>query len=404
MPERLQGIHALLVEDNPGDARLLRELLAEVPAARLLLTHVERLADVLERLRTDTFDVVLLDLTLPDSDGLPTFERVRAAAPRQPIILLTGLDDDEVALKCMQMGAQDYLVKGQVTGQLLVKAVRHAIERKRAEEELRQRDALIADEIKMAQELQKLLLPQRKPVFPTGVAPEQSALRFTNKYLPTTALGGDFFDYLTLAETKAGVFICDVMGHGVHAALVTAMIRTLVEEQSTSQLDPGRFLMELNGRLGVLREPRKPLFVTAFYAVVDAMTGQMGFATAGHPSPLLIRAQTRTAARLRPTAGSTGPALGLFESSHYTTQDDVLEIGDRVVLFTDGLCEITDAQDTLYGEERLLVSAQQRVHEPSPALLEGLIADARRFSGKHDFDDDVCLVCVERAAAVTQTG
>jgi signal transduction histidine kinase len=132
----------LLVEDNPGDAELLRDLLAE-PAAPLAtpemvaaeaaprVVHVERVAAAREVLRTTAVDVVLLDLSLPDARGLDTVARVREAAPQLPIVVLTGLNDEALAVRAVQAGAQDYLVKGAVNGPGVRRALRHAIERQR---------------------------------------------------------------------------------------------------------------------------------------------------------------------------------------------------------------------------------------------------------------------------------
>jgi phosphoserine phosphatase RsbU/P len=141
-----QPIRALLVEDNPGDARLIREMLREARAGHAVvqLTHADRLAAGLEHLAAHPTDVVLLDLSLPDSGGFDTFARTHAAAPDVPIVVLSGLDDEDTAVRAVQAGAQDYLVKGRVDGALLVRAVRYAIERQTlqaARQELeRQRD------------------------------------------------------------------------------------------------------------------------------------------------------------------------------------------------------------------------------------------------------------------------
>jgi PAS domain S-box-containing protein len=129
-------IRVLLVEDNPGDARLLREVVREAEGAHIQLTHVDTLAKALGKLDSDQFDVVMLDLSLPDADGLDTLVRTHARAPSVPIVVLTGLDDEALAIRAVREGAQDYLVKGQVTGQLLVRAMRYATERKRAVEAL----------------------------------------------------------------------------------------------------------------------------------------------------------------------------------------------------------------------------------------------------------------------------
>lgn len=135
------SIKILLIEDNPGDVRLLREMLAEMPGTLFDLECADRLSAGLQRLAAGETDVILLDLSLPDSRGFDTFLRVQAQAPRVPLIVMSGLDDEALALKAVREGAQDYLVKGQFDGLLLLRAIRYAIERKHAEEEIRQRTA-----------------------------------------------------------------------------------------------------------------------------------------------------------------------------------------------------------------------------------------------------------------------
>ncbi|MBI3978709.1 MAG: HAMP domain-containing histidine kinase [Chloroflexi bacterium] len=127
-------ISILLVEDNPGDARLLRETLADVGTAQFDLVHVECLAEAWAALDASRFDVVLLDLLLPDGQGLDAIDRLRVRARDVPIVVLTGIDDETLAVGAVQEGAQDYLVKGHVDSGLLVRAIRYAIERKRSEE------------------------------------------------------------------------------------------------------------------------------------------------------------------------------------------------------------------------------------------------------------------------------
>jgi PAS domain S-box-containing protein len=128
----------LLIEDNPGDARLLREYLSEPAGAPFELEHVSTLRQGLDRLGQGGVELVLLDLSLPDSPMPDTFRRVHTAAPEVPIIVMSGLDDERFAMQTVQEGAQDYLVKAQVEPRLLVHAMRYAIERKRAEEALAQ--------------------------------------------------------------------------------------------------------------------------------------------------------------------------------------------------------------------------------------------------------------------------
>jgi DNA-binding response OmpR family regulator len=133
-----EPIKVLLIEDNPADARLIRELLVEATGVRFHLECADQLSKGLERLAAGGVDVLLLDLSLPDSQGLDTFIRVHTQAPEVPIMVLTGLYDEALAVKAMREGAQDYLVKGQADSNLLLRSMRYAIERHRLAGELEQ--------------------------------------------------------------------------------------------------------------------------------------------------------------------------------------------------------------------------------------------------------------------------
>ncbi len=139
-----QLINVLLVEDNPGDVRLLKVQLTRANAfSRFTLTHVETLEAALDHLAQQTIDVILLDLLLQDSEGLDTFIKLHHEAPATPIIVLTGLDDESLAIQAMQQGAQDYLAKAEVNGSLLMRSMRYAIERTQAERQIREQAALL---------------------------------------------------------------------------------------------------------------------------------------------------------------------------------------------------------------------------------------------------------------------
>jgi PAS domain S-box-containing protein/putative nucleotidyltransferase with HDIG domain len=131
-------MNILLVEDNPADARLIFELLKDGRGGRYELAHVDRFAKAKERLQRNNVDVVLLDLSLPDSHGLDTITGLNGHTEKLPIIVLTGMDDHALAVTALQAGAQDYLVKGQVDAELLWRSMRYAIERKKAEEAQRE--------------------------------------------------------------------------------------------------------------------------------------------------------------------------------------------------------------------------------------------------------------------------
>lgn len=137
------AIRVLLIEDNPGDARLLEEFLLDIPTMRFHLEQAELLSEGLQRLQTEPFDVVLLDLYLPDCQELDTFITLRDRAKAVPVIVITGLNDETLAVRAVQEGAQDYLVKGQLSSELLSRSIRYAIERKRTEQKLQEQAALL---------------------------------------------------------------------------------------------------------------------------------------------------------------------------------------------------------------------------------------------------------------------
>lgn len=132
-----ETIKVLLIEDNPGDARLIREMLSKSNVSKYLVTHCESIKDALYNMNRGNFDVILLDLNLPNSLGYKTFERIHKEKPYIPIVLLTGIDNDELGEKTVKNGAQDYLVKGQIGSQLLSRVLLYSISRKKIEEELK---------------------------------------------------------------------------------------------------------------------------------------------------------------------------------------------------------------------------------------------------------------------------
>jgi sigma-B regulation protein RsbU (phosphoserine phosphatase) len=659
-------IKVLLFEDNHDDIFLLRKMLQKATAVEFQLEVAETLAKGIERMHQGGIDVVLLDLSLPDSRGLETFYSAHAEAPEIPIIVLSGLDDERVALEAVHAGAQDYLVKGQGGSQLLIRAMIYAIERtqarralsvaeekyrsifenavegifqttpegryisanpaltriygydsprdlmgrmtdiqhqlyvdphrreefvrlmqeqgvvtdfesqiyrkdksviwisenaravrdgtkkilyfegmveditqrklaeerlrfsemrfrsvwesasdgmrltdadgmivavnssfcrivglkkeallghpftvvysdseeldgmmerykerfeerkierqlerhmifrsgkevhlelsnafvdvernplllsvfhditfrKEAEErerqamselaksqdELRKKNEMMEDDLRMAHEVQQAILPQQYPTFPPGVPVSASAIRFSHRYFPSGEVGGDFFNVLPLSQTKAGLFICDVMGHGVRSALVTAMVRGLVEELRPIAGDPGLLLTRINHDLrAILQQTGTPLFTTAFYIVADLAEKKFLFASAGHPKPILIHRKTGEVEMVRSRDLKPQPALGLFHESVYQASEYPLSEGDLFLLYTDGLYEVEGPDNVQYSQEMLLSTVRQHIALSCDELLDRLLGDIKDFSGSKKFADDVCLVSMEIA-------
>jgi sigma-B regulation protein RsbU (phosphoserine phosphatase) len=389
----------MIVDDDPVFARFVRQLLVSLGDAVPCEPHwADTAAKALTELGQNAYEVVLLDYNLPDADGLQLLGQIgQLPAAQQPaVIMLTASGNEAIAVEAMKRGARDYLTKADLDVLPLARAVQSALAQKRLADQVAAYNRQRQDDLAMARQLQQSLLPAVYPGFPGGATPGRSALLFHHRFQPAAELAGDFFNVLALADDTAGVFICDVMGHGVRSALVTAMLRALVDDLAPRLREPGEFLGEMNRRLTSLIKPADtPLFATACYLIADVARGELRFANAGHPRPLHLQTRAGLVSRLsvRPRSG---PALGLSADATYATGQCPLAPADLVLLFTDGLFEVMAADGSEdFGQARLLAAASQRLQVAPPQLLDGLLAEVRQFSGGAEFSDDVCLLGME---------
>jgi sigma-B regulation protein RsbU (phosphoserine phosphatase) len=393
-------MRVLIADDDPISRRLLQRTLQqwgyEVTVARDG-TEAWRLFE--ER----DFPLVISDWVMPGLDGLELVRRIRSC-PRTGyvfIILLTANTRKREMVEGLAAGADDFVTKPfdhhelrvrLRSGERVLRLEQALLEQNRV---LSERNSQMEADLHMACEVQQALLPQGYPSFPAHVPPERSALRFCDRYRPNGAVGGDFFDVLALSDTRAGVFICDVMGHGVRAALVTAMVRALLESVRGAD-DPGRFLTEMNRELiAILAQGTVPVFLSAFYGIVDTKSGQLCYANAGHPSPLHLRRREGEVGPLPMAHGMPGPPLGVRDQATYTSSCITLGQGDLLILFTDGVFEATGADQEPFGEQRLEAAVRARMSLPPGRLFDEVLAEVQVFTAGRGFADDVCVVGME---------
>ena len=263
--------------------------------------------------------------------------------------------------------------------------------------ELAAKNAQLEADLRMAREVQLALLPREYPNFNGSDVVANTPFSFAHYYRPAAAVGGDFFDFFPLSQSRVGIFICDVMGHGLRAALVTAIIRALLEELRPVMANAGRFLTRLNLRLrAILERVEEPFVATAFYLIVDASTKDAQFANAAHPVPVRLRRATPGAEPITEDKTKIGPALGIFDEITYPTFTCPFEPKDCLVLFTDGLYEVDSPDGKEYGKNSLISSLNRLATLPVEKLFPAVVHEVCRFSDREQFDDDVCMVAVER--------
>jgi sigma-B regulation protein RsbU (phosphoserine phosphatase) len=396
-----RAMRVLIADDDPISRRLLERTLQhwgyEVTAAR---DGAEAWRFFQER----DYPLVISDWVMPGMDGLELVRRIRASS--RPgyvyILLLAAASHRREVVEGMNAGADDFVSKPfdrdelrvrLRAGQRVIDLEQKLVEQNR---DLRERNADMEADLRMACEVQQALLPQAKPSFPSCVPPERSRLGFAERYLPNGAVGGDFFDVLSLSDTKAGIFICDVMGHGVRAALVTATVRALLETLRVHANDPELLLADMNRDMqAIFGQASVPVFLSAFYATMDTLTGEFRYANAGHPAPRILRRQDSEVLVLPMRAGQPGPPLGVRNQATYSAASFTLYPSDLVVLYTDGVYEQVGPNMEQFGEKRVDEVLSRCLHSCANRIFDELLAEVKRFAQGRSFCDDVCLLGME---------
>jgi serine phosphatase RsbU (regulator of sigma subunit) len=247
------------------------------------------------------------------------------------------------------------------------------------------------DDLRMASQLQKTFFPREYPRFRSIKA--DGAVEFNHFHKSGGLIGGDLCSIRKLSEHQAGIFLCDVMGHGVRAAMGTSIVRAMVADISRQEKDPGLLLERLNQVLiPFFRQEDMFMFATACHMVLDVRSGELQFASAGHPMPVHLKASLESVEPFDVDPGSIGPALAIDEHASYSTLSRQIMPGDSVFMYTDGISEVTNVENQEFGQERLIATATRNKDLPLNELLEWIYSAACEFSGSGSIDDDVCLV------------
>lgn len=323
------------------------------------------------------FDLLLMDLnytadTTSGREGFDLLSRVQAIDPLLPVIVMTGWGSVDLAVEVMRRGVRDFVQKPW-DNQHLLSTLRHEIEQGRAR---RQRLAADRRELEEARRIQRKLLP--------ASLPQMNGWEIAASWQPAAGVGGDCYDAIPFGAGRFGVSIADVVGKGIPAALLMSNLQAAVRAFATGAAQPAEICQQVNRILcGHIAEGR---FISFFYCLLDEEVGTLTYANAGHYPPILVRSDGAVE-RL----GAGGAVLGVFPDGAYEEGTTAVRDGDRLVLFTDGITEATNAAGEEYGEARLVDVVLANRSCSAPALQARLAQSVSHFSN-NAFADDATLI------------
>jgi sigma-B regulation protein RsbU (phosphoserine phosphatase) len=405
----------LIVDDEPMDREMLSRFLQRHGFA---ITEAQDGEQAVELLRRTSFDLVLLDAVKPGLGGLEVLKIIRQTyAPTDlPLLMATVKDTSLDLVEALQLGANDYLTKpfdfavvlARIRTQLSLK--RSVDEIRRLEQSLEQRNEELEAanrrmkrDLEAAVKIQNALLP--------SAPPDVSGARFAWSFRPCTELAGDLLNVLPLSNRHVGLYVLDVSGHGVAAALLSVTVSwvlsrlplsPLLASAGTSSVPAPLSPAVLAGQLD--REfpwdPRTEQYFTLLYGVLDRETWEFRFVSAGHPGPVYL-AHDAAPAVLKPPPGF---AIGLgVGNASYEEYSVCLRPGDRLYLYSDGVVEALNPAHKQFGEERFLNALEQARPLPLQDSLASLVGTIETWCGFVPPHDDISILAVEVAAPVAAT-
>jgi CheY-like chemotaxis protein len=380
-----QRLSVLLVEDDRADAILVEELIADADAD-ISFVWAQSISDADQALARERPDCVLLDLNLPDANGIDALERIAKNNPHIPIVVLTGLNDEHFGISAVASGAQDYLVKGRVEPDTLRRSLLYAIERKRAE--------LTAVELHASRLRAGENARLERGLQPSPLLLDNPNVDIITRYRPSRVdalLGGDFYDVVQTPDRTVHVMIGDVAGHGPDEAALGVALRIGWRALTFAGLRGNERMHQLE-RILFAERPAKGIFATLLSLAFAPDSLRFNAVRAGHPG-MLVHGDGDVQ-WLEPPAG---PALGLGAREWPVTELE-LPNGHGLMLLTDGLFEGHSGRgNERLGEEGLLELARSLAAMPPHLFVDALIGEVEARARTHGgHTDDIAVVRVER--------
>ena len=391
---QVEAMHTrILIADDQQD--VVRALHMLLKANGYATESVSSPGELLEAIAHHEFDLILMDLnyardTTSGREGLDLLAQLNAIEGTPPIIVMTGWATVGIAVEAMQRGVTDFVEKpwtntklleslqkqvvlGRERRELARSSVRETQAHKEVASQLHRHEREIAE----SRSIQEGFLPKQIPQFP--------GYEIASAWQSARIVGGDYFDVLSFDRNLLGLCIADVAGKGMPAALLMSNLQAAVRGLASADLRPD----DLCGRLNVLlcRNIASDRFITFFYAHLDRASRVLQYVNAGHNPPIVLH---RNGSHVRLTEG--GGVFGVFPNQTFAMGTTHLEPGDRVVFYTDGVTEATDAHDEEFGDERLLRVLQENSASTANELQARILQAAGDFCSGRWHDDATLLV------------
>lgn len=379
------GVSVLVVDDSSFNRLLLKRRLGELGYPTVTMAE-DGLAG-LAAIEKGGFDVVLLDIEMPELDGIGVLERLHASGRAEPpVIVISAHTDLANVVRCIELGAEDYLPKS-FEPPLLRARLAAVLEKKRLRDLAAQRLRLLERELDSARAAQLALVPRDFAAVSAGRVSLHAAM------VPARQVGGDLYDAQLLGPGTLLFGVADVAGKGAPAALTMARTMGLVRAAAHllgAQPDPGTVLTLANGDLA--RENEDMTFVTVALGVMDVATGAGRMAVAAHETPLVLGPDGP-----RPLGPHRRqPPLGAMEGLEFTSEPFQLAPGEGLLLFSDGITEAENGREQFYGRDRLL--ALLAGPQPGPRqVVEAILADVATFVDGAPQADDITVLALRMA-------
>jgi len=385
-------VNKILVVDQTAVSDLISQCLSNTDSQ---IFTAESGVNALAKVALFSPDAVIIDVDLPDISGYDVCKRIKRNPETQYVMILivSALETRESRLRAIEAGADDYIEKN-FDSHVLISKINSLLRVKHLSDQLKQKyieieekNRILELQLKMGKQVQRSLIPDVDMTF--------QGVKLLSHYMPAMDIGGDFYDVIKLTDKSVAVVIGDVSGHGISAALLTAMLHLMIRNIASRYYNPDQFLYFLNNEMcKIFESSASEVYATVFSAVVDTKERKVYYSNAGHTYPIYLDAQNLTIAEL----DVSGVPIGLMADSRYEFRSLEYHDDDMIIFYTDGLSDIfyKDSPDEFkkkIGDILLDVFTAENLGDVMEILLNSFYNYNATDAEKLEMDDVSLVLC-----------